>query len=99
MPAMMRDHGYEHFKRLLGLTPRKQEYCSPFTSVEFDHKYTRLTLATATNHSSAATYPEHIMNYNITEELSHGALMCPFTEQPFQWCQTSPLMTREKKIK
>ena len=39
---------------------------------------------TETNHSSATAYPEHITNY-ITE-LSHGALMGPFTEQPFQWC-------------
>ena len=48
------------------------------------------------HHTSALTFPEDIDHYLATE-LSHGALSGPFTEKPFTWIQTSPLMTREKK--
>lgn len=49
------------------------------------------------NHRSALEFPDHIEKF-IHTELSHDALVGPFTEPPFfPWARTSPLMTRPKK--
>ena len=51
----------------------------------------------STNHSSATAFPSHVRTY-LDAELSHEALIGPFTDDPFsQWFRCSPLMTRPKK--
>lgn len=49
------------------------------------------------NHKSALDFPDQIQRF-IQKELSHDALIGPFSEPPFfPWSRTSPLMTRPKK--
>lgn len=49
------------------------------------------------NHNSALEFPEHVSKF-IDVELSHHALLGPFSQPPFQpWNRLSPLMTRPKK--
>lgn len=49
------------------------------------------------NHPSAKNYNNQIKKF-VAKELTHGALVGPFTKLPFQpWCRLSPLMTRAKK--
>ena len=47
------------------------------------------------NHSSAENFPQHIDEY-IKKELEQETLMGPFDTVPFEFCHTSPLMTRIK---
>ena len=47
------------------------------------------------NHSSAENFPHHIEEY-LKKELDQDTLMGPFETVPFEFCHTSPLMTREK---
>lgn len=50
-----------------------------------------------TNHPSANAHPTHIEKF-ISTEISHGAMVGPFTSPPFTpWTRCSPLMTRPKK--
>ena len=49
-----------------------------------------------TNHFSATAYPEHV-DFYITTELAHGALLGPFDGPPVELTHTSPLMIKEKK--
>lgn len=57
---------------------------APPTSVEDNH-------ASATNNTEA-------VNEFVNKELSHGALIGPFTKPPFQpWNRCSPIMTGPKK--
>lgn len=56
-----------------------------------------ILIPTVKNHQSALDYPNEINTY-ISQELSHCALIGPFTTTPLdQPCQTSPLMTRPKR--
>ena len=49
------------------------------------------------NHPSAIRHPEAVENF-LRKELSKDAMLGPFEKSPFdEWCQTSPLMTRDKK--
>ena len=49
------------------------------------------------NHTSALDYPDHVRRF-ITQELSLGGLLGPFTAPPFTpWTHTAPIMTRPKK--
>lgn len=48
------------------------------------------------NHQSALAYPEHVQEY-INKEVSHNAIVGPFSMIPFTRFHISPLMTREKK--
>lgn len=49
------------------------------------------------NHPSAERNLSHVENF-IKVELTHQALVGPFTESPFDpWCRTSPMITRDKK--
>lgn len=49
------------------------------------------------NHPSATLHPTHIKKF-IDTELSHGAMVGPFTSSPFTpWTRCSPIMTRPKK--
>ena len=49
------------------------------------------------NHPSAIRHPEAVDNF-LRKELSKDAMLGPFEQSPFdEWCQTSPLMTRDKK--
>ena len=47
------------------------------------------------NHFSAKTFPQDIDAY-LQEEISHGAIIGPFTEPPIKDLHVSPFMTREK---
>lgn len=48
------------------------------------------------NHPSATNYQAHVEDY-INSEIALGAILGPFDDVPFQpWCNTAPLMTREK---
>ena len=49
------------------------------------------------NHASAARNPLQIKHY-IETELSHRAIMGPFSQPPFQdWFRTNPMLTRPKR--
>lgn len=49
------------------------------------------------NHPSATLHPTHVQKF-IDTELSHGAIVGPFTSPPFTpWTRCSPIMTRPKK--
>ena len=48
-----------------------------------------------TNHKSAIEYPEHVEAY-LAEEISHGAIVGPFTDHPIANSHFSPFMTRPK---
>lgn len=49
------------------------------------------------NHPSATSHPTHIEEF-IKKELSHDAMVGPFTSPPFKpWFRISPMMTRPKK--
>ena len=50
---------------------------------------------TLTNHPSALAYPEDIKAY-LEEELSHKAIMGPFSKPPLQNLHVSPFLTRDK---
>ena len=47
------------------------------------------------NHKSALQYPNDIDNY-LSEEISHKAIIGPYTVNPIQGCHVSPFMSREK---
>ena len=63
--------------------PVSYDYITPITSS--DH-----------NHPSAAQHSSHI-DYYITTELGHRAMLGPFSEPPFSDTHFSPMMTRAKK--
>ena len=63
--------------------PVSYDYITPITSS--DH-----------NHPSAAQHSSHI-DYYITTELGHRAMLGPFSEPPFSDPHFSPMMTRAKK--
>ena len=49
------------------------------------------------NHSSSRAHPQHVDHY-IDTELSHQAMLGPFSSPPFnQWFRTNPLLTRPKQ--
>ena len=48
------------------------------------------------NHPSAMQHPQDV-EYYITTEKGHGAILGPFPSMPFNSMQISPLMTREKR--
>ena len=48
------------------------------------------------NHPSADAYPDHIDAY-LNTEMKHNSILGPFTDPPFSFLHTSPLMTRPKK--
>lgn len=53
--------------------------------------------STSRNHPSALAHPDHIAKF-IDVELSHGAMVGPFSSPPFApWTRLSPIMTRPKK--
>lgn len=57
----------------------------------------RPPVAIPVNHKSALEFPDHVSKF-IDVELSHHALVGPFTHPPFHpWNRLSPLMTRPKK--
>jgi hypothetical protein len=52
---------------------------------------------TYTNHAIARQHAEHLNTYTDTE-VKEGAMLGPFSHEPFQpWCQVNPLLTRDKK--
>ncbi len=51
---------------------------------------------TSQNHSSASYHPTHIDAY-LQREIEAGAIVGPFTEKPFSWFCSSPMLTRPKK--
>lgn len=49
------------------------------------------------NHASAEKHLSHVKKF-LDVEISHNALVGPFSRAPFTpWCRVSPLMTRDKK--
>ena len=51
--------------------------------------------STEANHASAIQYSDHVQQY-LQEELTHNAILGPFTEPPFS-IHVSPLMVRDKQ--
>ena len=47
------------------------------------------------NHSSAVNYPNDIQAY-LQEEISHGAILGPFSDNPVESAHYSPFMSRDK---
>ena len=60
--------------------------------VDFDR--TSDLVSSEINHALASKFSDHVDEY-IKEELSHGAMLGPFDQKPFQ-LHVSPFMTREK---
>ncbi len=53
-------------------------------------------VSTHKNHSSALQYKDHVSKY-LSDEVSHGAMLGPYSSLPFApWCQVNPMLSNEK---